>query len=73
MWDAMFMGMRSMGRDESMIEYGLKVLMVSSQLPVHCRRFPIFALVVCLGLAVGLRATVCQEAGRDGRGGPPHQ
>lgn len=27
MWDAMFMGMRSMGRDESMIEYGLKVLM----------------------------------------------
>lgn len=27
MWDAMFMGMRSMGRDESIIEYGLKVLM----------------------------------------------
>jgi len=27
MWDAMFMGMRSMGRDESFIEYGLKVLM----------------------------------------------
>ena len=29
MWDAMFMGMRSMGRDENMIEYGMKVLMVS--------------------------------------------
>mmetsp|Transcript_323 Transcript_323/g.735 ORF Transcript_323/g.735 Transcript_323/m.735 type:complete len:297 (-) Transcript_323:151-1041(-) len=27
MWDAMFMGMRSMGRDESFIEYSLKVLM----------------------------------------------
>jgi len=27
MWDAMFMGFRSMGRDENMIEYGLKVLM----------------------------------------------
>jgi len=27
MWDAMFMGMRSMGRDESMLEYGLKVLL----------------------------------------------
>ena len=27
MWDAMFMGIRSMGRDESMIEYGLRVLM----------------------------------------------
>jgi len=27
MWDAMFMGMRSMGRDEKFIEYGLKVLM----------------------------------------------
>jgi hypothetical protein len=27
MWDAMFMGMRSMGRDENMLEYGLKVLM----------------------------------------------
>eukprot|EP00591_Stephanopyxis_turris_P007850 CAMPEP_0195524330 /NCGR_PEP_ID=MMETSP0794_2-20130614/24083_1 /TAXON_ID=515487 /ORGANISM="Stephanopyxis turris, Strain CCMP 815" /LENGTH=286 /DNA_ID=CAMNT_0040654525 /DNA_START=137 /DNA_END=997 /DNA_ORIENTATION=+ len=27
MWDAMFMGMRSMGRDESLIEYVLKVLL----------------------------------------------
>lgn len=27
MWDALFMGIRSMGRDESMIEYGLRVLM----------------------------------------------
>lgn len=27
MWDAMFMGIRSMHRDESMIEYGLRVLM----------------------------------------------
>jgi hypothetical protein len=27
MWDAMFMGIRSMGRDESMIEYGFKILM----------------------------------------------
>lgn len=27
MWDAMFMGMRAMYRDENMIEYGLKVLM----------------------------------------------
>merc|ERR1719296_601876 len=27
MWDAMFMGMRSMGRDESMVEYLLKMLM----------------------------------------------
>lgn len=27
MWDAMFMGIRSMGRDESMIEYMLKVLL----------------------------------------------
>mmetsp|Transcript_13138 Transcript_13138/g.27195 ORF Transcript_13138/g.27195 Transcript_13138/m.27195 type:complete len:298 (-) Transcript_13138:139-1032(-) len=27
MWDAMFMGMRSMGRDENFIEYSLKVLM----------------------------------------------
>lgn len=27
MWDAMFMGMRSMGRDESMLEYGLKILL----------------------------------------------
>jgi len=27
MWDAMFMGMRSMSRDESIIEYGLKMLM----------------------------------------------
>ena len=27
MWDAMFMGMRSMGRDENMLEYGLKILM----------------------------------------------
>lgn len=27
MWDAMFMGMRSMGRDESMAEYMLKMLM----------------------------------------------
>lgn len=27
MWDAMFIGIRSMGRDESMIEYGLRVLM----------------------------------------------
>lgn len=27
MWDAMFMGIRSMGRDENMLEYGLKVLM----------------------------------------------
>lgn len=27
MWDAMFMGIRSMGRDESMLEYGLRVLM----------------------------------------------
>ena len=27
MWDAMFMGMRSMGRDESMMEYILKMLM----------------------------------------------
>lgn len=27
MWDAMFMGMRSMGRDESMLEYAFKVLM----------------------------------------------
>ena len=26
-WDAMFMGMRSMSRDESFIEYGLKMLM----------------------------------------------
>lgn len=27
MWDAMFMGIRSMSRDENMIEYGLRVLM----------------------------------------------
>jgi len=27
MWDALFMGMRSMGRDESIIEYGLRLLM----------------------------------------------
>ena len=27
MWDAMFMGIRSMQRDENMIEYGLRVLM----------------------------------------------
>lgn len=27
MWDAMFMGMRSMGRDESMLEYAFKVLL----------------------------------------------
>jgi ABC-type multidrug transport system fused ATPase/permease subunit len=27
MWDAMFIGIRHMGRDESMIEYGLRVLM----------------------------------------------
>mmetsp|Transcript_10897 Transcript_10897/g.15346 ORF Transcript_10897/g.15346 Transcript_10897/m.15346 type:complete len:288 (+) Transcript_10897:53-916(+) len=27
MWDAMFMGIRSMGRDESMIEYVLKILL----------------------------------------------
>lgn len=27
MWDAMFIGIRTMGRDENMIEYGLKVLM----------------------------------------------
>jgi hypothetical protein len=27
MWDAMFMGMRSMSRDENMVEYGLKLLM----------------------------------------------
>lgn len=27
MWDAMFMGIRSMGRDESMVEYILRVLM----------------------------------------------
>ena len=27
MWDAMFMGIRRMGRDESMIEYALKVLL----------------------------------------------
>lgn len=27
MWDAMFIGMRSMSRDESMVEYALKVLM----------------------------------------------
>jgi len=27
MWDAMFIGMRSMGRNENMVEYGLKVLM----------------------------------------------
>ncbi|KAL7506272.1 hypothetical protein ACHAXN_003553 [Cyclotella atomus] len=27
MWDAMFMGMRSMGRDESMVEYIFKMLM----------------------------------------------
>jgi len=27
MWDAMFMGMRAMGRDENILEYGLKVLM----------------------------------------------
>jgi len=27
MWDAMFIGLRSMGRDESMIEYALRVLM----------------------------------------------
>ena len=29
MWDAMFMGIRSMGRDENMVEYGMKILMVS--------------------------------------------
>ena len=29
MWDAMFAGIRAMRRDESMIEYGLNVLMVS--------------------------------------------
>jgi len=27
MWDAMFMGIRSMGRDENMLEYGMKILM----------------------------------------------
>lgn len=27
MWDAMFIGMRAMGRDENIVEYGLKVLM----------------------------------------------
>jgi len=27
MWDAMFMGIRSMGRDENMVEYGMKILM----------------------------------------------
>jgi len=27
MWDAMFMGIRSMGRDESMVEYVLKILL----------------------------------------------
>merc|ERR1712232_1377940 len=26
MWDAMFMGMRSMGRDENFVEYALRVL-----------------------------------------------
>ncbi len=39
MWDAMFMGMRSMGRDESFIEYSLKVLMVSSKIGI-CFRGP---------------------------------
>jgi len=27
MWDAMFMGIRRLGRDESVIEYALKVLL----------------------------------------------
>ena len=39
MWDAMFMGMRSMGRDEKFFEYALKVLMVSSKLGICSRPF----------------------------------
>merc|ERR1712232_1080239 len=43
MWDAMFIGMRSMGRDESMVEYLLKMLM---QVLINFSMGLIFALVI---------------------------
>jgi len=36
MWDAMFAGIRAMRRDESMIEYGLNILMVSPNCISSC-------------------------------------
>lgn len=43
MWDAMFMGMRSMSRDESMVEYMLKMLM---QVLINFSMGLVMALVV---------------------------
>lgn len=43
MWDAMFMGFRSMGRDESMVEYMLKMLM---QILINFSMGLIMALVI---------------------------
>lgn len=43
MWDAMFMGFRSMGRDESMVEYMLKMLM---QVLINFSMGLIMALVI---------------------------
>lgn len=43
MWDAMFMGMRSMSRDESMVEYMLKMLM---QVLINFSMGLIMALVI---------------------------
>ena len=43
MWDAMFMGIRHMGRDESMLEYALRVLM---QILVNFSMGLLMALVI---------------------------
>lgn len=49
MWDAMFMGMRSMSRDESMVEYMLKMLM---QVLINFSMGLVMALVVRISRVV---------------------
>ena len=62
MWDAMFMGIRHMGRDESMLEYALRVLM---QILVNFSMGLLMALVIFI---IGLWSIIRSLSTQSTRG-----